>query len=507
MWNSRRLPPVTSAPQSVFEHYGGALARGKDVFTLKPQSILQLTIIGFLAVSATLVVALLLTARKLDGLGMISQRIVTTANEAMRYSGVLVEQASAMERNVLQFGITGGQEILAVYSDRSRRLTQALAALGALSGSTELDQAIDELAISEAALSAAMASHEDGELPEVELLGLAHNVAEEISEWNTARLAALRSDTERTRQLLTWQAVGLVLCALVMAGIFTALITRPLLQLERAIGRIGDGSLKEPIRVSGPRDLVQLGGKLDWLRQRMQALEERRSLFLRHISHELKTPLASMQESAALMMDEVAGPLSTEQRHLVDIQLKNSRRLRHLIDDLLRHNTAHFALLNKPPEAVRLDRVLDKVLRDNEPMLRSRKLQVLREGEAATVSGNFDQLRVVFDNLLTNAIRFSPEGGGIRVIFGGEGEQVTVDFRDEGPGVPLAEREDIFTPFFQGRQPDHDRHGGTGLGLAIAREYCHANRARIAVLDSTHGAHFRLSFGTAPARSTDHETC
>src|SRR5690606_36328148 len=121
---------------------------------------------------------------------------------------------------------------------------------------------------------------------------------------------------------------------------------------------------------------------------------------------------------------------------------KNSRRLRQLIDDLLRHNNAHFSLLNKPPEAVRLDWVLDKVLRDNEPLLRSRHLLVLREGDAPTVSGNFDQLRVVFDNLVTNAIRFSPEGGSIRVAFDGDGEHATVDIRDDGPGIPVAQRED-----------------------------------------------------------------
>src|SRR5690606_17420833 len=226
--------------------------------------------------------------------------------------------------------------------------------LGALSGSAELDQALAQLAAREAALAAAMTEQREQaaqSLADTGLLTLAHRVAAGISEWNALRLADLRSDTENTKQLLTYQAVGLVACALVMAGIFTALITRPLLQLERAIGHIGDGSLKEPIRVSGPRDLVKLGRKLEWLRERMQALEERRSLFLRHISHELKTPLASMQESAALLMDEVAGPLSGEQRHLVDIQIKNSRRLRQLIDDLLRHNNAHFSLLNKPAEA------------------------------------------------------------------------------------------------------------------------------------------------------------
>src|SRR5690554_4816221 len=91
----------------------GALASLTDIesdrvgdnwmITFKPQSILQLTITGFLAVSATLVVALVLTAKKLDGLSVTSQSIVSTTTEAMAYSRILIEQASAMERNTLQF--------------------------------------------------------------------------------------------------------------------------------------------------------------------------------------------------------------------------------------------------------------------------------------------------------------------------------------------------------------------------------------------------------------------
>lgn len=474
----------------------------------KPQSILHLTIAGFLAVSATLVIALVITTKTLDGLSVTSQRIVSTATEAMAYSRVLIEQASAMERNILQFEITRGEDIFDVYRDRRIRFIQAVAALQRLSESSELSSTLQQLVRDEAQLFATMSDKQAEpiglKLPADVLRG-AYLASEQISDWNASRLASLSNDTENTKQLLRYQAVVLVLCAMLMAAIFTALITRPLLQLERAINHIGDGSLSSPIRVSGPKDLVNLGERLEWLRMRMEKLEERRSLFLRHISHELKTPLASMQESASLLRDGVVGPMTDEQRQLLDIQIKNSKRLLRLIDELIRHNSERFSLLNVPPEPVRLDKVIDKVLNDNEPLIKAKNILVVREGKADEVSGNFEQLRVVLDNLLTNAIRFSPTGGKIRILLGASDGATQLEIIDQGPGIPMDEREDIFIPFFQGKNVGSDKRATTGLGLAIALEYSLANKGRIEVVDSSGGAHFRLQFPPAPGGSSAHD--
>ena len=478
------------------------------MITFKPQSILQLTITGFLAVSATLVVALVLTAKKLDGLSVTSQSIVTTTTEAMAYSRILIEQASAMERNTLQFEITGGQEILDVYNDRRKRLVQAVNSLRTISKSDELNNTLGQLLHHDALLSNAMSGQ--GNRPEADaiqdsLLSIAYRASENISDWNALRLVELGNDTERTKTLLTYQAIGFVGCALLMAAIFTALITRPLLQLERAIRLIGDGGLKEPIRVAGPTDLVNLGERLEWLRLRMEALEQRRSLFLRHISHELKTPLASMQESASLLRDGVAGPMTEEQCRLLDIQTKNSKRLLRLINDLLRHNSERFSLLNTPPESVRLDRLIEKVLSDNDPLLKSKNIMLVCEGPGVTVCGNFDQLRVILDNLLSNAIRFSPPAGTIRIITSATEQATQVDVIDQGPGIPPDEHEDIFVPFFQGKLARSDKQATSGLGLAIAMEYSHANEGRIEALESSTGAHFRLILPAPHTRSAVYE--
>ena len=107
-----------------------------------------------------------------------------------------------------------------------------------------------------------------------------------------------------------WQICGLLTFCVLLIGLFVALIIRPVHQLDRSIERLGEGNFTTPILVSGPRDLEAIGKKLDWLRRRLDVLDREKAKLLAHISHELKTPLASIKEGAGLLKDGVVGPLT-----------------------------------------------------------------------------------------------------------------------------------------------------------------------------------------------------
>src|SRR5258708_29729668 len=115
---------------------------------------------------------------------------------------------------------------------------------------------------------------------------------------------------------------------------------RPIRQLAHGIRRVGAGEFDSDIRVGGPADLKYLGGRLEWLRERLIELEQQKRLFLRHVSHELKTPLTALREGSELLADETAGPLSAGQREVVGILRQNSVRLQQLIEDLLDYHRA-----------------------------------------------------------------------------------------------------------------------------------------------------------------------
>ena len=119
---------------------------------------------------------------------------------------------------------------------------------------------------------------------------------------------------------------------------FALVLARPIRQIDAAISAIGHGQLSEPVKVQGPSDLQALGRQLEWLRVRLQDIAEERNRFLRHMSHELKTPLANIREGTELLMEGAVGSLNGEQREVASILRDNSLRLQRLIENLLSYS-------------------------------------------------------------------------------------------------------------------------------------------------------------------------
>jgi two-component system sensor histidine kinase GlrK len=148
-------------------------------------------------------------------------------------------------------------------------------------------------------------------------------------------LAALQTATEETQNELVLQAAALVPVTALLALLFVMLLVRPLKQIDRAIAKLGSGQFETPIAISGPTDLEQLGQQLEWLRTRLLELEEEKNRFLRHMSHELKTPLANLREGTELLMEGAVGDLEPAQREVTAILRENGIRLQRMIENLL----------------------------------------------------------------------------------------------------------------------------------------------------------------------------
>jgi two-component system sensor histidine kinase GlrK len=127
--------------------------------------------------------------------------------------------------------------------------------------------------------------------------------------------------------------------------------------------------------------------------------------------------------------------------------------------------------------------------------------RLVLEVERATIEVDAEKLRSILDNLLGNAVKFTPPQGTIRVAAKVAGGETLIDVVDSGPGVPTEERESIFDSFFRGRAQASGRIEGTGLGLAIAREFTEAHGGRISVVSSETGGHFRVALPRKAARA------
>src|SRR5262249_26670027 len=128
-------------------------------------------------------------------------------------------------------------------------------------------------------------------------------LAEHTSAQIDSGLSSLQAATAETQRYLFWQSAGMILLTAALVTIFTQRIVRPIRQIDSAINPLGKGAFSKNILVTGPTDLVALGHQLEWLRLRLLELAQERNRFLRHMSHELKTPLAAIREGTELMMD------------------------------------------------------------------------------------------------------------------------------------------------------------------------------------------------------------
>jgi len=278
-------------------------------------------------------------------------------------------------------------------------------------------------------------------------------------------------------------ALALIPLTLLLAAVFSWMINRPIKQLKASIQQLGQADLRPLPAISGPQDIVELGREIDWLRQRLQALEDQKLRFLRHVSHELKTPLASLREGVALLNDELAGSLNPRQRSIVDIMDSGSRDLQKRIEDLIRYSSMVRDASQPPATPQALRDALDAVLARQRLALDARRIQVDTQLAIPTLQADRGQLETVLDNLLSNAVKFSPEGGRILVKSEPADAAVAVWVCDQGGGIPDTERTRIFEPFFQGARQPASVVRGSGLGLSIVRESLLAVGGSVEVVD------------------------
>src|SRR5437667_7465784 len=174
----------------------------------------------------------------------------------------------------------------------------------------------------------------------------------------------LQETASQGRQKWLYLALATVAIAIMLAILFAVLIARPIRQLDQAIRQMGTADFTHAIEVNGPRDLRYLGQRLEWLRTRLSDLEEQQNRFLRHVSHELKTPLTAVREGVELLRDNVGGKLQPEQREIVRIVRENTLSLQKLIEDLLTYHQTR-AMEPQTLGPVLLPDVLRRVLEEH----------------------------------------------------------------------------------------------------------------------------------------------
>ena len=469
----------------------------------RPRSFVTLLLTGFLFVVLPLLTALFSSVRIMDSLLQQGALAVYTSvdrtNSVRRVTDLLRDQ----ERKARLYNVLGESSLLDSVNQLHEDLTDAFAHLFLTAENEDLKRLLLKIQAGEDYIVAVLNNLSGGPMQRKKELSLVLERYQDVDALTNKlvhlsnrlisdEVSLLRQKVSEGKKTLAWQTSSLIGFSILFLVLFTTLILRPIRQMDRGIENLGNGDFTTPVRVSGPRDLEALGERLDWLRQRLAELDREKIKMIAHISHELKTPLSSIKEGAGLLRDEVVGPINSSQKDVVAILDKNSDKLQKLIENILDFNMSQAKKEPLSMQDLRFDEIVSTVVEDHKNSMLARRITLYIKLAPVELRGDIGQLKTVVDNLVSNAVKFTPDEGAIRVVLKREGNQAMLLVEDTGVGIDREDRSRIFSPFFQGKEAKKAVVKGSGLGLAIVKEYVQNHGGTIRLLSSETGARFSV---------------
>jgi two-component system, NtrC family, sensor histidine kinase GlrK len=472
------------------------------MLSLHRYSFRQLVLVAFLLIASLLSAASLRGLFALEGLLQKNSAGADLAITLSAASQLMAERSIEMERSARQFLVLNDTALRKRFDDAAQQASEALNQLSAQPiAQTHVQTWQSTLSTITNQLSGPATTQRQREAALADAfknLDQTHtDLAEQIRLLAQSRNQALLRELEQRRVALAQQILGAIAVSGVLALVFGIWLARPLSNLEAAIIGLGENRLDQTIHIRGPADVQRIAQRLEWLRLRLAELDADKARFLRHVSHELKTPLAALREGVSLLEEGVTGHLNDTQREVANILQHNTALLQNQIEDLLRFNAAAF-------EARRLERCntnliefIHYLIDQQRLQWQAKNLQINVTGEALWIALDGEKMGMALGNLLSNAIRFSPPDANIDFSVSREAGRACIDIVDAGPGVAWTDRSRIFEPFYRGEIQPQDAVRGSGIGLSIVYEYITAHGGQIELLPDGPGAHFHIELPNA----------
>lgn len=295
---------------------------------------------------------------------------------------------------------------------------------------------------------------------------------------------------------LVWQvalaAIAISLAAVIIVFLFTKRMTRPLIQMEKAANNMAAGDFSTRAPEEGTREMLSLASSFNQMAERLSSQEQSRKDFVANVSHELRSPITSIQGFAQGILDGTI-PAEEEEKSL-KIITDETHRLSKLITSLL-----HLSRIENEDTALNysdfdINEKLRLVIIAKVNQLEEKELEIETDfqSDPCFVSADQDQIHQVLLNLLDNAIKFTPSQGLIALSTREENGQVLLCIRDSGSGILPEDAPHIFDRFYKADKA-HTTGKGTGLGLAICRRIMEKHGQQIRLLPSEKGAAFEIT--------------
>ena len=356
---------------------------------------------------------------------------------------------------------------------------------------TEIREAIRVLVGNE---DAAYAMHRPGRETVAAMTGekdaeyLAYGAHELVGSWGTigalvyvSRIQKMMDSVAQVQTQLNSVFVIIAVAALILALFLSRVLTNPITDLSRTMRRMGEGDLSVRVPEKGSGELRQLAENYNTMAAQLEKMDQSRNQFVSNASHELKTPLATMKimlETVIYqpeMPEELRAEFMQDMNHEID-------RLTGIITDLLTLTKMDNRQDALKTEDVDMTALTEEILRLLRPVAeRRRQTLESRVTPGIIMTGDRTKLNQILYNLIDNAMKYTQDGGTVRVTLDEAGENLIWRVKDNGIGIPKADQEHIFDRFYRVDKARSRETGGTGLGLSIVRQLVKMHGGNISV--------------------------
>jgi len=404
----------------------------------------------------------------------------TTLIDARR-SEAMTNAALEMERSYRQYCVLDDPTLAKVYQSQRKRYSEMLDAHAGVLPDDKLYQALRQDLNNLAQLQCNNSGPDAAAAARLEAFASANT--EMVQATRTvvfSRGQQLQREIAERGQYFGWQSLVLFLVSLVMVLLFTRMIIGPVKNIERMINRLGEGrSLGNSVSFSGPSELRSVGQRILWLSERLSWLESQRHQFLRHLSHELKTPMSAIIGSVEILQKEGIQNKETFDEFM-GILLKESYRMQNIIEDILELSRLEQPRVTLSPKLINVDSIVKDTVELFEPLAKDKHLSMFYQTKVSNeLMLDYTTVKTILNNLVSNAIKYS-NSGVISIKAFSDKDKLTLIVQDEGVGISKDDIPLIYERFFQVDR-SRSKKMGTGLGLSIVKRMVELNNGTISV--------------------------
>jgi two-component system sensor histidine kinase GlrK len=307
------------------------------------------------------------------------------------------------------------------------------------------------------------------------------------------RMKMLGESSASARKLvITMSAIAAVLI-IVTSFLNTRNITLPLKILMEKTKEISKGVFDDNLKITSPPEISELTAAFNSMCGKLKMVDKMKSDFFSSMSHELRTPLTSIKEGINLLREGVGGVVPEKQKRLLAILSEESKRLIDLVNSLLDLSKMEAGMMTYTFEPGSLAPLIRRAATEMVPLVEARKITLMTKIDERLPVVKIDREKIlqVLRNLIGNAVKFTPEGGRVRVVARLTDRGVEVSVSDTGPGITAENLTTIFDKFHQARLRNSPYIKGTGLGLAIVKHVITAHGGTVwAESEPGHGSSF-----------------